>query len=93
MKYKIKVPKPSAKRLESNRRLIIRESGFCHHLDHEFIIPEGVDEFEFEFEFQDNDPYINAYVLDANVYYSWFVRYQNSTGSRVEELTFELEEA
>jgi len=60
-------------------------------MDRKFPIPEGVDEFEFDFEFEENDPYVNRDILDADIYYRWYVEYKNSTGSRVEQITVKLE--
>jgi len=93
LRYKIDVPKPSAKRLEKDRCVVINESGAFHSYNREFPIPEGVEEFEFEFEFEENDPFINRELLDADIYYSWHIRYRNSTGSREETISFELKEA
>ncbi len=90
--WKIQVPTPSAKRLGKDRTFIIEETGAFHSLKRRFPIPEGVSEFEFEFKFEENDPYLNREILDADISYRWYVEYKNSTGSRVEHHTVELEE-
>jgi len=84
MKHKIKIPKPSAKRLEKDRRIVVEiNSAFCSETK-EFIIPEGVSTFEFEFEEWEHPD--KDLVLDGDVYYRYFILYQNSTGTRQEKI-------
>jgi len=87
MKYTIpNIPKPSAKRLEKDRKLIIEvHSGWDgYFIKAEHIIPEGAESFEFDFEgpIEHRDPY----VLDGDYYHSFYIIYKNSTGSRTEKL-------
>lgn len=92
MRWVIDIPPASAKRLESIRHLVIREDGAFRTKEHRLPIPVGASQLTFDFEFKENDPNVNQYVLDADVYYSVFVEYQNSTGSRVER-TVDLRES
>lgn len=88
MRYKIAIPTPSAKRLEKDRRLMIKcHSGWCMQIVGEFIIPEGAEDAEFDFEgpIEHRDPEI----LDGDYYHEFYVLYQNSTGSRTEEISVE----
>ena len=89
--WKIQVPKPSAKRLENNRTLIINENGAFHSQNWEFPIPEGVDEFEFDFEFKEGDSDVYD-VYDGDIHYNCYVEYKNSIGSRVEQINIDPEE-
>lgn len=85
MKYKFKIPTPSAKRLEKDRRLMIKlNTCWGSKIVGEFIIPEGAEEaiFDFDGPFEHRDPEW----LDADYYHSVYVLYQNSTGSRQEEI-------
>lgn len=86
MRYKIEnIPKPSAKRLEKDRRLIIKVHGSWYTTNKaEYPIPEGDDAFEFEMDgpIEHRDPD----VLDGDYYHEFIILYQNSTGSRREEV-------
>lgn len=85
MKYGFKIPTPSAKRLEKNRKLIIRiHSAFKAEIVKEYVIPEHVEDFIFDFD----EPleYRDSYYEDANYQHKFYMVYQNSTGSRREEI-------
>ena len=90
--WKIQIPKPSAKRLEKDRVLIIEEHGAFHLMKYRFPILEGESEFHFEFEFRDTNPYISEGWQDRTLSYIKYVECRNSTGSRVEQIKVELEE-
>ena len=82
--YHVVVPKPSAKRLEKDRTLIIKEIGAFHSYEHKFPIEESDSYVFFDFEFKKFDPLEER--LDTDVHYECFVRYANSTRSRIEEI-------
>lgn len=82
--YHVVVPKPSAKRLEKDRNLIIKETGAFHSYEHRFPVEEEDSHVFFDFEFQKHDPTDER--LDTRVTYECFIRYTNSTGSRTEEI-------
>jgi hypothetical protein len=85
MRYKFDIPTPSAKRLEKDRRLMIKvHTGWGVKIVGEFVIPEGAEDAEFDFE--GPIEYRNPELLDADYYHSFYVLYQNSTGSRQEEI-------
>lgn len=93
MKYKARIPKPSAKRLEKNRRIVVEASYQpCGGHKFEFLIPEpeaDIAEFEFEFdEFELHNPHVD----DGGAYYHCYFEYRNSTGSRVEKIPFNWKE-
>lgn len=85
MTYVINIPKPSARRLEKGRRLVVKlfEAFTGGGLVAEYQIPDGLDEFEFEFA----GPiyYAEREILDGSYRHEFAVVYQNSTGSRHEE--------
>ncbi len=85
MRYVVEIPKPSAKRLEDHRRLVIK-----HHtgwggsiIKQTYELPVGEDMFEFELDYpiELRDPNL----LDGN-YHAFSIEYENSTGSRKEEI-------
>lgn len=89
MKHKVRIPKPSAKRLEKDRRIVV-EAFYqpCGGRKFEFIIPDPeADIAEFEFEFDEFELH-NPSVLDGGAHYSCYFEYRNSTGSRVEKIPF-----
>jgi len=84
MRHTIKIPKPSAIRMECYRTLIVsRHSGWMGTKTIKFDIPSGVDIFEFEL----NEPvkHRDPDVLDGT-YHEFTVVYQNSTKTRKEEI-------
>lgn len=85
---KIKVPPASAKRLDKNRKVVVEQSGFHHLSLTEFPIPEGVDEFEFEYE-EYHDPNADI-MLDSDLYYRYYILYQNETGTRQEKIELNI---
>lgn len=86
MKYKFRIPTPSAKRLEKNRKLIIKShSVFETKVIKEYVIPDNVENFIFDF----NEPNleIDLHYFDADCsYIRFYMVYQNLTGSRKEEV-------
>ena len=85
MKYKFKIPTPSASRLQINRKFIIRmRSAFKTEIVKEYVIPENVEDFIFDFD----EPleYKDLYREDADYRHEFYMVYQNSTGSRKEEI-------
>lgn len=88
MKYFVKIPKPSAKRLENDRRLLINLiTCWETRILASYVIPVGEDIFEFDLEgeIEQRDPEW----LDADYYHEFIVEYRNSTGSRIERLKVE----
>ena len=69
--YHVVVPKPSAKRLEKDRTLIIKEIGAFHSYEHKFPIEESDSYVFFDFEFKKFDPLEER--LDTDVHYECFV--------------------
>jgi|APSaa5957512535_1039671.scaffolds.fasta_scaffold329984_1 hypothetical protein len=86
MRYKFDIPTPSAKRLEKDRRLMIKVHTGCwgSKIVGEFIIPEGAKDAEFDFE--GKIEHFDPNILDGDYYHSFYVLYQNSTGTRQEEI-------
>lgn len=84
MKYKIQIQKPSAKRLENDRRLIVTCISGWGILEEEYTIPPGEDVFIFEF----NKPleYRDELALDANFKHEFCIEYRNTTGTRKERI-------
>lgn len=85
MKYKFKIPTPSASRLQINRKFIIRmRSAFKTEIVKEYVIPEHMEDFIFDFD----EPleYSDSYREDADYRHEFYMVYQNSTGSRREEV-------
>jgi hypothetical protein len=84
VRYKVNIPKPSARRMECYRTLVIElhiSWQGTRRTEHE--IPTGVATFEFELNesILQRDPE----VLDGT-YHTFSVIYQNSTKSRKEEI-------
>ena len=90
MRWMVEIPKASAARLEANRKFVIEAFGFNFDNFYRFPIPDGADLIHFDFDFEENNPEINANVLDAQVRYRTFVEYKNSIGSRVEHIPVEV---
>jgi hypothetical protein len=86
---KVKIPPASAKRLDKNRKIVVEQFSFHHVESTEFPIPEEIDEFEFEYEeYHDPD---TEYKLDADLYYRYYILYQNETGTRQEKIEINIE--
>ena len=85
----VDVPKASAKRLETDRRLVVEIHTAFTSERREWPIPAGEDMVAYDFEYQENDP--NEDILDASVYYNTYIEYRNSTGSRVEKIAIKPE--
>jgi len=83
----IEIPKPSAKRLEANRHLVIQTHAGWSFFERTCPIPLGADVFDFEFDgpMEHHDPN----VLDGDFSTKFFVEYRNSTGSRTERAKVE----
>lgn len=84
MKYHVTIPAPSAKRLEGDRRVVIKCYGFemGDNVVGEFVVPPGVTEVLVDGPkvWRHQDPN----VLDGDFYHRMYVEYRNSTGSRME---------
>lgn len=87
-KYKVDIPKPSAKRfLENKKKFIIRwfHTDWGGTTEHEqiFDIPEGQDFYLFEFDgdIENRDP---PPINDDGNWNKFFVEFTNQTGSRKE---------
>lgn len=93
MHYKIEIPKPSAKRLEKDRRVVIEAHLQPYGMNKtELLIPdEDANVVEFDFEF-DEQALHDENVLDGGVWYKCYFEYRNSTGSRVEKIAFDWKE-
>ena len=91
MRYRVKIPTPSAKRLEIDRRLVAKlySGWFGGKIVAEYPIPEGAElvEFDFNREIEHRDPN----VLDGDYYHEFVVVFRNSTGSRQEEVNVSKE--
>lgn len=87
MRYMVEIPKPSAKRLEANRQLIIQIHAGWSTFERTCPIPVGADVFDFEFDgaLEHHDPN----VLDGDFSTKFYIEYQNSTGTRVERAAVE----
>ena len=85
MRYKFDIPTPSAKRLEKDRRLMIKiHTDWETRIIGEFVIPEGAEDAEFDFE--GKIEHFDPDILDGNYWHEFYVLYQNTTGSRKEEI-------
>ena len=95
-RMRVTIPKPSAKRLEKDRRLIV-EGHYVHWNEPQRIIhqiPDGVDSFEFDFKDEsdpDSLPDENGYIyqdapLDGRIYYRFFFEFHNQTDTRIEQV-------
>lgn len=81
-KYQIKIPKPSAKRLENNRRLLIEIINIFSRDQYFKPIPNNQEFFEFEWEQELIEK--NEFLLDADYKTVFFVEFENATGTRKE---------
>lgn len=91
MKYRINLPKPSAKRLK-NKRLIIE----CWSLDHsvQYLEINCDDYFEFDFDDElssENDYFRHELMDDGHWKYHFYVEFSNETRTRVEKYKVEVE--
>lgn len=85
-KYLVEIPKPSAKRLENDRRFVAECFYACWGSEKkEYPIEPGVDVFEYDGPDKFRD--FPEEVLDAGWQYEFYVEYRNSTGSRIERRT------
>jgi hypothetical protein len=92
MKYKIKIPKPSAKRLKNKRLIIKYVNGL---FDSEEFIPVDCDDY-FEFEFKKPLSSENNYIMhhemeDGRWRYDFYIEFSNETRTRLEKFKVELE--
>lgn len=90
-KYRVKVPKPSADRLNHEKTFYIdHHGGFCGTITTTFksVIQNNIEEFDIlltnEFEFLDKS------LMDSDYDSSYFI-FKNSTGSRTEKIGVLLE--
>lgn len=90
-KYKVKVPNPSAERLNHEKTFYIKKNYGCggSFVVFKSIIPNDIDNFHFnlsnKFEFFDKN------IIDAD-YDEAYIIFKNSTGSRTEKVNVLLEE-
>lgn len=86
MKYKLKIPTPSAKRFLKNRRFIIEAYSIGELTDRrEFILPENETHVEFEWE---DESIKDEWILDGNILYLFTFEFRNETATRIEKVEF-----
>lgn len=91
MKYKIILPKPSAKRLKNKRLIIERRSLGCSE---QYLEINCDDYFEFEFDDElssENDYFRHELMDDGRWKYYFYVEFSNETRTRVEKYKVEVE--
>jgi hypothetical protein len=83
MKHKLKIPKPSAKRLKVKEFVIESYSGWGGGIIESIPVQEDADEIDFDFKFDEEA--LNPSIIDG-INYCCYFKYQNSTGSRTENI-------
>ncbi len=89
MKVQFKIPKPSAKRLEKKRFLVVYAGNGIGNSEEKYAIPEGDSFVEFE---HIDMSYENWELYDdGRVYYDFYIEFHNETSTRIEKVKMYLE--
>lgn len=86
MKWRVQIPRPSAKRMAGTGKLFIQVSdGWCAHRPEQLFF--AADHTAVEFEVGDDYEWFGARTMMDGPNFSVWLEYNNSTGSRHEKVT------